>query len=124
MATISKVWGSETTIMNAAAVTSGSYSSVVDLETNGFEGAHVTVYADFPTSPTDNLEVYAQASLDGTNFDNTALFGLVIDKGTDPNQVSFIVKDVAQFRLYCKRSGSTDTITVTAKYQPWRYQSA
>lgn len=124
MATISKIWGSETTIMNAVAVATGSYSSVVDLETNGYEGAHVTIYADFPSSPTDNLEVYVQASLDGTNFDNTALFSFVIDKGTDPNQVSFIVKDVAQFRLYCKRSGTTDTITVTTKYQPWRWQSA
>jgi hypothetical protein len=123
MATISKVWGSETTIMNAVAVTTGSYSDAVDLETNGYEGAHVIVDADFPASPTDNLEVYMQASLDGTNWDDTALFSFVVDKGTDPNQVSFIVKDVARFRLYCKRSGSTDTITVTAKYQAWRWQS-
>jgi hypothetical protein len=124
MATISKSWGTETTIMNAVSVTTGSYSSDVDLETNGYEGAHVTVYADFPSSPTDNLEVYVQASLDGTNYDTTALCSLVMDKATDPNQVSFVIRDVTHFRLYCKRSGSTDTITVTAKYQPWRYQSA
>ena len=124
MATISKVWGTETIIMNAVSVTTGSYSSDVDLETNGYEGAHVTADADFPASPTDNLEVYVQGSLDGTNYDDTALCSFVVDKGTDPNQVSFIIKDVAHFRLYCKRSGSTDTITVTAKYQPWRYGSA
>ena len=123
MATISKSWSSETTIMNAVSVTTGSYSSAVDLETNGYEGAHVTVDADFPTSPTDDLEVYVQASLDGSTWDDTAITSFVIDNGTDPNQVSFIVKDVAHFRLYCKRSGSTDTITVTAKYQAWRYQS-
>ena len=83
----------------------------------------VTADADFPASPTDDLEVYVQASLDGSTWDDTAITSFAIDNGTDPNQVSFIVKDVAHFRLYCKRSGSTDTITVTARYQAWRYQS-
>ena len=121
--TIRKDWDAGGTIMTAVTVTTGSYSSDVDLETNGYEGAHVTVEGDFPASPTDDLEVYVQASLDGTDYDDTALFSFVIDKDTDPNQVSFRVRDVAHFRLYCKRSGSTDSITVTAKYQPWRYQS-
>jgi hypothetical protein len=124
MATIAKNWSSETTIMNAVSVTNGSWSDDVDLETNGYEGAHLTVDADFPASPTDNLIVEVRASLDGTNYDDTPLFSFKIDKGTDPNQVSFIVKDVAHFKLYCKRDGSTDTITVTAKYQAWRYTSA
>ena len=124
MGTISKSWGSEATIMDAVSVTTGSSSSDVDLETNGYEGTHVTVDADFPVSPTDNLIVEVLASLDGTNYDDTPLFSFTIDKDTDPNQVSFVVKDVAHFKLYCKRDGSTDTITVTAKVQPWRYQSA
>ena len=124
MATISKSFGSETIVMNAVAVTTGSWSDDVDLETNGYEGAHVVVDADFPASPTDNLIVEVRASLDGTNYDDTALFSFKVDKGTDPNQVSFVIKDVAHFKLYCKRDGSTDTITVTAKYQPWRYSSA
>jgi hypothetical protein len=124
MATISKSFGSETTVMNAVAVTTGSWSDDVDLETNGYEGAHVVVDADFPASPTDNLIVEVRASLDGSNYDDTALFSFKVDKGTDPNQVSFVIKDVAHFKLYCKRDGSTDTITVTAKYQPWRYSSA
>ena len=124
MATISRSFGSETTIMNAVAVTTGSWSDDVDLETNGYEGAHVIVDADFPASPTDNLIVEVRASLDGTNFDDTPLFSFKVDKGTDPNQVSIVIKDVAHFKLYCKRDGSTDTITVTAKYQPWRYSSA
>ncbi|MCJ7674602.1 MAG: hypothetical protein MUO33_05560 [Sedimentisphaerales bacterium] len=124
MATISKSFGSETTVMNAVAVTTGSWSDDVDLETNGYEGAHVVVDADFPASPTDNLIVEVRASLDGTNYDDTALFSFKVDKGTDPNQVSFVIKDVAHFKLYCKRDGSTDTITVTAKYQPWRYSLA
>lgn len=123
MATISRSFGSETTIMNAVAVTTGSWSDDVDLETNGYEGAHVIVDADFPASPTDNLIVEVRTSLDGSNYDDTALFSFKVDKGTDPNQVSFVIKDVAHFKLYCKRDGSTDTITVTAKYQAWRYVS-
>jgi hypothetical protein len=110
--------------MNAVAVTTGSWSGDVDLETNGYEGAHVIIDADFPASPTDDLIVQIHGSLDGTNYDDTPLTSLTISKATDPNQVSFIVKDVAHFKLYCKRSGTTDTITVTAKVQPWRYQSA
>ena len=121
--TLKKEWGAGGTIMNAVTVTGGSYSSGVDLESSGYEGAHVTVEPDFPGSPTDDLEVYVQASLDGTNYDDTALHSFVIDKDTDPNQVSFVVRDVAHFRLYCKRSGTSDTITVTAKHQPWRWQS-
>ena len=124
MATISKSWDSETTIMNAVAITTGSWSDNVDLETNGYEGAHIIVDADFPASPTDNLIVEVRGSLDGTNYDDTPLFSFKIDKGTDPNQVSFALKDLAHFKLFCKRDGSTDTITVTAKYQAWRYQSA
>jgi hypothetical protein len=123
MATINRNFGSETTIMNAVAVTTGSWSDDVDLETNGYEGAHVIVDADFPVSPTDNLIVEVRGSLDGTNYDDTPLFSFKVDKGTDPNQVSFVVKDLAHFKLFCKRDGSTDTITVTAKYQAWRYQS-
>ncbi len=123
MATISRTFGSETTIMNAVAVTTGSASTAVDFETNGEEGAHVTVDADFPASPTDNLVVEVQASLDGTNWDDTPMFKFEIDKGTDPNQVSFIIKDVLHWRLYCYRAGGAQTITVTAKYQAWRWDS-
>jgi len=124
MATIKKNWQSEETIINAASVTTGTWSSDVDLETDGMEGAHVTVEADFPAGPTDNLVVEVRGSLDGTNYDDTPLYSFEIDNDSDPNQVSFIVKDVAHFKLYCYRSGSTDTITVTAKCQRWNYITA
>jgi hypothetical protein len=123
MATISRSFASEATIMNAVSVTTGSASSDVDLETSGYEGAHVTVDADFPGSPTDDLIVEVQGSLDGTNYDDTPMQKFTIDNGTDPNQASFVVRDVLHFRLYCYRSGSTDTITVTAKHQRYYWDS-
>jgi hypothetical protein len=123
MATIKKNWQTEETLINAATVTTGTWSGDVDLETNGMEGAHVTVDADFPASPTDNLVVEVRASLDGTNYDDTPLYKFEINKTTDPNQISFIIKDVTHFKLYVYRSGSTDTITVTAKCQRWNYTS-
>jgi len=124
MATIKKNWQSEQTIINSVGVTTGTWSDDIDLETDGCEGAHVTVEADFPESPTDNLVVEVRGSLDGTNYDDTPLYSFEIDNDSDPNQVSFIVKDVAHFKLYCYRSGSTDTITVTAKCQRWNYITA
>ena len=121
MATIKKNWLSEQTIINAADVTTGTWSDDVNLETDGCDGAHVTVDADFPASPTHNLVVEVRASLDGSNYDDTPLYKFEIDKSTDPNQVGFIVKDVAHFKFYCYRAGGTQTITVTAKCQRWNY---
>jgi hypothetical protein len=124
MATIRKNFQSEQTIIDAIGVTTGTWSDDVDLETLGCEGAHVTIDADFPASPADNLVIEVRASLDGTNYDDTPIYKFEVDKTTDPNQVSFVVKDVAHFKLYCHRSGSTDTITVTAKCRRWNYVTA
>jgi hypothetical protein len=124
MATISKSWATENTILNAASVTTGTFSSVVDLVTNGYEGAVVTVDADFPASPTDDLIVEVYSSNDGTNFDDTPIFSQQISNGTDPNQITIVLKDLPQFKVLAKRSGSTDTITVTMKEKSWRWQSS
>jgi hypothetical protein len=121
MATVKKNWQAEQAIINAVEVTTGTWSDDIDLETLGCEGAHITIDADFPESPTDNLVVEVRASLDGTNYDDTPTYSFEIDNDTDPNQVSFIVKDVAHVKLYVYRSGNTDTITVTAKCQRWNY---
>ncbi len=124
MATISRNFSSETVIMNAVSVTTGSVSTDIDFETDGYEGAHITVDANFPGSPTDNLVVEVYGSLDGTNYDDTPMYSFTLDNGTDPHQISFVVKEIIHGRLYCYRDGSTDTITVTAKYTAWNWASA
>ncbi len=59
MATIKKNWASQSQIegvSDAYTTLSGTteeYSSDVDLETNGYEGAHVTVEIDYDATPTD-----------------------------------------------------------------------
>jgi len=124
MSQIGKLWGSLTVIANAVSVAGTMvYTSAVDLETNGYEGAHVTIYADFPASPTDHLDWWAFGSLDGSAWDATAFTAGQIDKGTDPNQISIIIRDVARFRIGMKRSGATDTITVTVKHKSWKWQN-
>jgi len=124
MATISRNFESEQTdgTLSSASVTTGTNSGNVDLST--YEGAHVHIDANFPSSPTDDLEVEVYGSTDGTNYDDTPMFAFTIDNGTDPNQVSFVVKDVYAFRVRVARSGSTDTITVTMKYRRWNWSSA
>lgn len=121
MSVSKKNWSAAITIMDNVAVTTGSDSNNVDLETEGYEGAHVTVYADFPGSPTDKLVVEVRGSLDGASPDKTPMYKQTLDNDPDPNSISLIIKDVAHFDLRCYRDGTTDTITVTIKYKAWNW---
>lgn len=129
MATISKSWGSQTQIEGTGdgwttlSGTTEEYSADVDLETNGYEGAHVTVEIDYDTSPTDEVKIKLYGSLDGSNYDDTPVWEMQRDKSVDPQQLSFIVKDLAHFRLGFQQIGSTDSHNVRAYFQPWRYTS-
>jgi hypothetical protein len=122
MATAKKTWAAATTIIAAASVTDTPVNSTtVDMVTNGYEGTHITVDADFPGGPTDHLEVYVETSIDGTNFDEVPYQAFVVRNETDPSQLSLILKDVAYFRITVNASGVTDTITVTVKERSWRF---
>lgn len=109
--------------LNGASVTTGTNSDLVDLTQH--EGAHVTIDADFPPTPVDDLtvEVYPTAN-GGTDYDDTPSHSFNISRNTDPNQVSFIVEKVAGFRVRVKRTGTTNTITVTMKYRRWQWATA
>lgn len=130
MATIKKVWTDQGQILGTGggwvtlSGTTESFSSGVDLETEGYEGAHVIFEGDLDESPTDEIELAVYGSLDGTDWDDTPLTMLRLSKATDPNQISLIVRDVARFRLGAKQTGSTDSHNVRAYYEAWRWQSA
>jgi hypothetical protein len=130
MATIKKNWASQSQIEGTGdgyttlSGTTEEYSSDVDMETNGYEGVHVTVEIDYDATPTDEVKIKLYGSLDGSNYDDTPIWEMQGDKGVDPQQLSFIVKDLAHFRLGFQQTGSTDSHNVRAYVQCWNYQSS
>jgi len=130
MATISKNWAIAVQIIGSGdnyvtlSGTTESFSSDVDLESNGYEGAHMVVEINYDASPTDEIEISLYGSIDGSNYDDTPLWTVQGDSCTDPQQLSFIVKDLAHFRIGVKQTGSTDSHDVRAYVQCWNYQSS
>jgi hypothetical protein len=128
MATISKSWAAEATIVNADAFTNTEeYSSDVDLETDGYEGAHVTISVAFHASGAQAVNIYVYGSLDGTTYDNPAMFSQQIALAAGATrQISLVVKDVAHFRIGYQTAAAeaTNQPTMTIKQQRWRWASA
>jgi len=129
MATISKNWITQSQIEGTGdgyttlSGTTEEYSINVNLETSGYEGAHVTVEINYDASPTDEVKIKLYGSLDGINYDDTPIWQMQGDKSVDPQQLSFIIKDLAHFRLGFQQTGSTDSHAVRAYVKSWNYQS-
>jgi len=130
MATITKNWASQSQIIGSGdswvtlSGTTESFSSDVDLETNGYEGAHLIVEIDYDSSPTDQVKIKLYGSLDGSNYDDTPIWEMQGDKSIDPQQLSFIVRDLAHFRIGVQQAGSTDSHNVRAYIRCWNYAAA
>jgi len=130
MSTISKAWAALAQIIGAGDAfvtlsgTTESFSSDIDLETNGYEGAHLIVEMNYDATPTDDVTISIYGSLDGTNYDDTPIWSMNGDKAIDPQQLSFIIKDLAHFRVGVKQTGSTNSHDVRAYVQCWNYVSA
>jgi len=75
------------------------------------EGCDVQIEVNPVGSPTDDLIVSVYARQDGSNYDIVPFMEFTIDKGDDPSRITFVVKDVFEFRIGVRRNGSTDTIT-------------
>lgn len=101
-------------------------SDDIDLETEGYEAAHVTVYIDFGATPEYNAVVKVYGSLDGgATPDKTSIWSQEIDKGTDPNQISFPIRDLLHFKVGISQAGTvTNDAVATVKYQAWNYASS
>jgi hypothetical protein len=129
MTTTNKQRGSQSQIIGTGdgyvtlSGTTESYSSDIDMETNGYEGAHITVEIDYDSSPTDDVKIKLYGSLDGSGYDDTPIWEMQGDKSVDPQQLSFIVKDLAHFRIGVRQTGSTDSHDVRSYVQCWNYQS-
>lgn len=124
---IKRIFGSQTWIEGGAAAwttlsgTTEEYSASIDLSTNGYEGFHLIFEADYDASPTDEVKVKCYGSLNGTNWDDTPVWEIQGDHDTDPQQLSFIVKDLIYVRFGFQQTGSTDSHDVRAAYIPWRW---
>ena len=129
MATINRNWASQSQIIGTSdgyvtlSGTTESHSSDVDMETNGYEGAHVTLEIDYDASPTDEVKIKLYGSLDGSNYDDTPIWEMQGDKSVDPQQLSFVVRDLAHFKVGVQQTGSTNSHNVRAYVQCWNYQS-
>jgi hypothetical protein len=100
-----------------------SFSNDIDLESSGHVGAQIIVEVDYDATPTDEVEISLYGSLDGSNYDDTPLWSMRGDKSVDPQQLSFIVKDVFHARIGVKQTGSTDSHDVRAYIQKWSYET-
>lgn len=129
MATISKKWAAQSQIIGSGdgyvtlSGTTEAVSSDVDLETEGYEGAHLVVEINYDAGPTDEVKIKLYGSLDGTNYDDTPIWEMQGDKSVDPQQLSFIIKDLANFRIGVQQTGSSDSHDVRAYEQPWNWRS-
>jgi len=128
MATIKKVFATvavlvETANYGGSAVVVAAdgeydYTSDVDLETNGYEGSHVTI--EWMGSNTkDDLVVDVFASLDATTYDTEPFASYVFPNRIARQQASIVVKDVAHFRLGVKSSGTNTTFEYQISHQAW-----
>ena len=130
MSTISKNWAAQAQIEGSGdgyttlSGTTEEFSADIDLETNGYEGAHIIVEIDYDSDPTDEVKIKLYGSLDGINYDDTPIWEMQGDKSVDPQQLSFIIKDLAHFRLGFQQTGATDSHNVRAYQQCWNYSSS
>lgn len=125
MATGKRVFRTLATPMNAVTLGSSeeSFSSDVDLETDGYIGSHVAVDVTFHASGAQNVVVSVYGSLDGTNYDDVPVFSqeVAVSAGAS-RQISFIVTDLAHFRVGARHAASdSNRATVTITEQSWRY---
>lgn len=108
-----------------ADITTEQYSSNCDMETNGYEGAQLHLKYKTSAGTTDDLEVKVYGSEDGTNFDDIPTWSQTFaNNGVTETEVSFIIKDLLNFRVGLARSGSTDTFYAHLSYQAWNWDIA
>lgn len=104
-------WGNKTNATQLTAITTTEKFFSQTPTLNPGEVHHVEVEANPPATPTDNLKVSVYATLDVTseNWDDTPRLVFLIDKGTDPNKVSFIISGIYKYRVGVVVDGATDT---------------
>jgi len=89
--------------------TTESDSDVVDMVTGGYSGAFVTVEIDYnDTTPTAEVNILIYPSYDGTNFDDTPMWSMQGDLDVDPQQLSFVIRDIPYFKVSFAQDDTAD----------------
>ena len=125
MATISRSFEANQTATQLTSITNTEqfFDSIPLLDV--YEGCVVQIDIDFVVSPTDDMVVSIYVRQDGTNYDIVPFLQFTVDKGTDPSRISFVIRDVYEFRVGVKASGATDTHTsADMDSRRWRWSSA
>lgn len=125
MAIGKRIFRAPATPLNAQELgdTAESFSSDIDLETDGYLGSHVAVDIAFSASGAQNVVVSVYGSLDGTNYDDVPVFSqeVAVSAGAS-RQISLVVTDLAHFRIGARHAVSdSNHATVTITEQSWRY---
>jgi hypothetical protein len=103
-------------------ITTEQYSSACDMIASGQEGAQLHLKYKTSSGTTDDLEVKVYASEEGTNFDDIPTWSQTFaNNGTTETEVSFVIKDLLNFRVGLARSGSTDTYYAHLTYRAWNW---
>lgn len=115
--------GAAVTVNNstfAAAVTGGDVSNVITL--NPGETCVAEIEYDPPATPTDDLIVAIQATLDDSseNWDDEPFMTFVVPRTPDPCKRTIIVSGLYKFRFVFYMTGTTDTtgtVTTLSQYR-------
>ncbi len=132
MATAKKIWKGEVTlaatngygaaVADLAADGAYDYTSGIDLETDGYEGAVISLEAD-SSGTTDNIIISCYGSTDGgATFDNEPIYSIELDATSGADlQLSFIIRDYPHVRFGVKTTGTTDTFDYRIIWDAWRW---
>ena len=130
MAAIKKVFASETTIFTSATISTAAatitYSSAIDLVTNGYEGSQVVADITWNSSGASQMEIGFYGSIDSTNWDDTPVFSQAVSVSTgSTEQLSFLVKDLAYVRVGLNVSTNDDNApSVQVRERSWNWESS
>jgi len=101
--------------------TTEELSTDVDATTDGAIFYHVMVEINYDASPTDQVKIKVRAGHDTTDYDDTPVLEFQGDKTIDPQQISFIVRDLAHFKVCFQQTGTTDSHDVRAAVRGCKY---
>jgi len=127
MAVHKKNWTSATQIIGTGdgyitlSGTTESFSSNVDMVTNGYEGAHVIVEIDYDDTPTDEVNISFYGSLDGSNYDDTPLWNVSGESSkTWPTSGWASNKPARRIVTTCEPMCGRGTTALHRRNQPWQ----